>query len=134
MTDDVAGVRVDKWLWSARFYKTRSLASDAVSGGKVQVNGDRVKPAKPVHIGDEVRVRIGPFEHVVQVRAIAQRRGPRRAALLLYEETAESVAARARLAEQLRLAPPAFRFEEQGRPTKKNRRELARFIDRGRQT
>jgi ribosome-associated heat shock protein Hsp15 len=124
--------RIDKWLWAARFYKTRSLASAAVTSGKVEVNGERAKPAKPVHPGDEVRVRVGPYEHVLRVIALAERRGPAREAQGLYEETSDSREARARLAEQLRLAPPAFTFEDKGRPTKKDRREIARFIDRKR--
>jgi ribosome-associated heat shock protein Hsp15 len=125
-------VRLDKWLWAARFFKTRSLAVAATTGGKVEVNGERAKPAKPVHPGDEVRLRLGPYEHVVLVRGLSERRGPAREAQALYEETAESKAARVRLAEQLRLAPAAFVFEDKGRPTKKDRRQLARFIDRKR--
>ena len=70
-------VRLDKWLWAARFYKTRSLASEAIAGGKVQVNGDRAKRARPLQVGDEIRVRQGPYEHQVVVRALSARRGPR---------------------------------------------------------
>jgi ribosome-associated heat shock protein Hsp15 len=120
-------VRVDKWLWAARFFKTRSLAADAVSGGKVLVNGERAKPAKLLQAGDEVRLRLGPYEHVVHVRGISERRGPATVAVTLYEETPESVAARAKLSEQLRMAPAAFVYEERGRPTKRDRRELDRF-------
>jgi ribosome-associated heat shock protein Hsp15 len=122
-------VRVDKWLWAARFFKTRSLAADAVNGGKILVNGDRVKPAKLLQAGDEVRLRLGPYEHVVHVRGISERRGPATVAATLYEETPESVAARAKLAEQLRMAPAAFVYEDRGRPTKRDRRELDRFRD-----
>ena len=122
-------VRIDKWLWAARFFKTRSLAADAVEGGKVELNGERVKRAKNVQQGDEVSVRLGPYEHVVVVRALSERRGPASVAQTLYEETAESVAARERLAEQLKMAPAAFVYEDRGRPTKKDRRELTRFID-----
>ncbi|HEY5218554.1 MAG TPA: RNA-binding S4 domain-containing protein [Gemmatimonadaceae bacterium] len=132
MPDEYNKIRIDKWLWAARFYKTRSLAAEAVTGGKVEVNGDRPKPAKMVQSGDEVRVRLGPFEHVVTVRALAGRRGSARDAQALYVETADSRAARERLAEQLRLAPAAFVFQEKGRPTKKDRRDLSRFIDRKR--
>lgn len=132
MSDDSDRVRLDKWLWAARFFKTRSLASDAVAGGKVDVNGERAKPAKPVKPGDEIRVRLAPYEHILIVRALAARRGPASAAHALYEETPESVAARERLAEQLRLAPAAFVFQERGRPTKKDRRELSRFVERRR--
>jgi ribosome-associated heat shock protein Hsp15 len=120
-------VRVDKWLWAARFFKTRSLAADAVTGGKILVNGDRVKPAKLLQAGDEVRLRVGPYEHVVHVRGISERRGPATVAVTLYEETPESVTARAKLSEQLRMAPAAFVYEDRGRPTKRDRRELDRF-------
>jgi ribosome-associated heat shock protein Hsp15 len=122
-------VRVDKWLWAARFFKTRSLAADAVTGGKVLVAGERVKPAKLLQAGDEVRVRLGPYEHVVVVRATSERRGPATVAATLYEETASSRTARAKLAEQLRMAPAAFVYEEKGRPTKRDRRELDRLRD-----
>src|SRR5215211_3437272 len=79
-------VRLDKWLWAARFFKTRALASEAVAGGKVQVNGDRAKRARPLQVGDEVRVRQGPYEHFVVVRALSSHRGPAAAAAELYEE------------------------------------------------
>ena len=122
-------VRVDKWLWAARFFKTRSLAADAIGGGKILVNGERVKPAKLLQAGDEVRIRLGPYEHVVHVRGLSERRGPATVAATLYEETGDSVAARAKLAEQLRMAPAAFVYEDKGRPTKRDRRELDRFRD-----
>src|SRR5437868_5826200 len=100
---DTAGkVRIDKWLWAARFFKTRSQATDAVAGGKVSINGDSAKPAKMVQPGDEIRVRLGPYEHVIIVRALSERRGPASAAALLYDETEASQAARAKLSEQLR--------------------------------
>jgi ribosome-associated heat shock protein Hsp15 len=121
-------VRIDKWLWAARFFKTRSLATDAVSGGKVEVNDAGVKPAKLVQAGDSIRVRLGPFEHHVIVRGVSDRRGSATVAQTLYEETAESRARRERQAEQLRLAPAGFLFEK-GRPTKRDRRELERFRD-----
>ncbi len=132
MADDSNSVRVDKWLWAARFFKTRSLATEAVAGGKVGVNGDRAKPAKTVKPGDEIRVRLAPYEHVLIVRALGERRGPASVAQTLYEETAESAAERQRLAEQLRLAPAAFVYEERGRPTKKDRRDLSKFRERKR--
>jgi ribosome-associated heat shock protein Hsp15 len=122
-------VRVDKWLWAARFFKTRSIAAEAIAGGKVEVNGARVKPARMLQAGDEVRVRLGPFEHVVIVQGLSERRGPATMAATLYEETDASVAARARHAEQLRLAPAAFVYEDKGRPTKRDRRDLERFRD-----
>ena len=122
-------VRLDKWLWAARFFKTRSLAADAIEGGKVELNGERVKRAKNVQEGDEVTVRLGPYAHVLAVRGLSERRGPASVAQTLYEETEGSRTARERLATQLRMAPPAFVFEERGRPTKKDRRDLSRFID-----
>jgi ribosome-associated heat shock protein Hsp15 len=125
-------VRIDKWLWAARFYKTRSQATEAVDGGKVEVNGGRAKPAKEIRVGDELRIRLGPYEHLVMVRALSDRRGPASVAQTLYEETPESIAARERLREQHRLAPARFVYEEKGRPTKKDRRTLAAFIERRR--
>lgn len=129
MTGPLAQVRLDKWLWAARFFKTRSDATAAVDGGKVEVNGDRAKPAKPVRVGDEVRVREGPFEHVLVVRALAERRGSAQVAATLYQETAASAAERARVAERLRSAPPPVLYERGGRPTKKDRRALRRLFD-----
>ncbi|HWJ14461.1 MAG TPA: RNA-binding S4 domain-containing protein [Gemmatimonadaceae bacterium] len=125
-------VRVDKWLWAARFYKTRSLATEAVTGGKVAVNGEGAKPSKTVKAGDEIRVRLGPYEHILIVRGLAERRGPASVAQTLYDETPESRDARQRLAAQLAAAPARFVYEEKGRPTKKDRRDLSRFIDRKR--
>jgi ribosome-associated heat shock protein Hsp15 len=121
-----ASVRVDKWLWAARFFKTRSLAVTAIEGGKVTVNGERVKPARDVKAGDSVRVRLGPYEHVVIVRAVSDRRGPAAQAALLFEETADSRTARERLHWQLRHAAPVIE-PGAGRPTKKDRRDLNRF-------
>jgi ribosome-associated heat shock protein Hsp15 len=125
-------VRIDKWLWAARFYKTRSQATEAVDGGKVEVNGARAKPAKEVRAGDELRIRRGPYEHLVVIRGLSDRRGPASVARTLYEETPESVAAREKLREEHRLAPAMFVYEEKGRPTKKDRRALAAFIERRR--
>ena len=109
-------VRLDKWLWAARFFKTRSLATDAIAGGKVDVNGDRAKPAKAVKPGDEIRLRIGPYEHILIVRELGERRGPASVAQTLYEETEASRAERERLAAQLKMAPAAFVYEEKGPP------------------
>jgi ribosome-associated heat shock protein Hsp15 len=120
------GVRLDRWLWAARFFKTRSLAVEAIGGGKVQVNGHRAKRAKLVHVGDELLIRKGPFEHRVTVRAIAERRGPVREAQALYQETAESILRREALSDQLKSLPtPVFRTK--GRPTKRERRDIDRF-------
>jgi ribosome-associated heat shock protein Hsp15 len=130
--EDSDRVRLDKWLWAARFFKTRSLATDAVNGGKVDVNGERVKPAKAIKPGDEVRLRLGPYEHILIVRALGERRGSAAVAQTLYQETEASIREREKLAAQLKLAPAAFVFEEKGRPSKKDRRDLTRFIDRKR--
>jgi len=132
MQADTDRVRLDKWLWAARFFKTRSLATDAVDGGKVEVNGERAKPAKAVKPGDEIRLRLGPYEHVLVVRQLSERRGPASTAQTLCEETQASRDARERLAAQLKMAPPTFVYEEKGRPTKKDRRDLSRLIDRKR--
>ncbi len=120
-------VRIDKWLWAARFFKTRPVAAEAVTSGKVLVAGERVKPARLLRVGDELRVRLGPYEHTVVVRALSERRGPAPVAATLYEETSESRAAREKVAEQLRMAPATFVYEDKGRPTKRDRRELDRF-------
>jgi ribosome-associated heat shock protein Hsp15 len=118
-------MRIDKWLWAARFYKTRSLASDAVDGGHVEVNGDRAKPSKQLREGDTLRIRLNQNTHVVIVRGMSERRGPASEARLLYEETEESRVERERLAEQRRLAPPPL-YEDGGRPTKRDRRDMAK--------
>ena len=122
--------RLDKWLWAARFFKTRSLAADAIEGGKVQVNGERAKRAKLVGVGDELRVRQGPFEHRITVRGVAQKRGSAAVAAELFLEDPESRAARERLAEQHRLAAQLHGGESRGRPSKKDRRDLARWKKR----
>jgi ribosome-associated heat shock protein Hsp15 len=121
-------VRLDRWLWAARFFKTRALAAAAVAGGRVQVNGSRAKPAKPVQAGDELRVRLGPYDWLVTVRAVTPRRGTGRDAQLLYDESPEGRAARERLAQAHRIAP-APTYQGKGRPTKKDRRELQRLED-----
>ncbi|MGH7533479.1 MAG: RNA-binding S4 domain-containing protein [Gemmatimonadales bacterium] len=126
MPDTPDRVRLDKWLWAARFYKTRALAAEAVDGGKAQVNGDRAKRAKLLQLGDEVRIRQGPYEFRLTVRGLSERRGPATVAVTLYEEDAAGRVARERLAAQLAVAPPPFPVEK-GRPTKKDRRELERF-------
>jgi ribosome-associated heat shock protein Hsp15 len=122
-------VRIDKWLWAARFFKTRSLAADAIAGGKVQVNGERVKRARALQIGDEVRIRLGPYEHQVVVRELSDRRGPAAQAAVLYEEKDSSRAAREALALQLKSVHAIF-APERGRPTKKDRRDIRRFKGR----
>jgi ribosome-associated heat shock protein Hsp15 len=118
--------RLDKWLWAARFFKTRALAADAIESGKIEVNDDRPKRGRAVHVGDRVSIRLGPYEHHLVVRALSGKRGPAVVARELYEETAESIAARERTAERLKSAPPPV-FYEGGRPTKKNRRDFERL-------
>ena len=123
---DAAGrVRIDKWLWAARFFKTRSIAAEAIDGGKVDVNGERAKRSKLLAVGDEVRVRIGPYEHVVGVRALSERRGSAAIAATLYEETPASRRARETLATQMRALPSLF--GQGNRPSKKDRRDLRRL-------
>jgi ribosome-associated heat shock protein Hsp15 len=118
-------VRIDKWLWAARFYKTRGLAAEAIDGGKVDVNGARAKRAKMIQVGDEIRLRQPPFEHHLVVRAVSERRAPAAVAATLYEETAESRAKRETLAAQIRSMPSDD--WETGRPTKRDRRAIERF-------
>ena len=119
-------VRIDKWLWAARFFKTRGLASEAIKGGKVELNGSRAKPARNVQIGDRLRIRRGPFEYHVVVEGISRHRGPAAVAATLYRETAESIAAREALAAQLRVAS-AGQPRTPGRPSKRDRRRIVRF-------
>jgi ribosome-associated heat shock protein Hsp15 len=121
-------MRIDKWLWAARFFKTRTLAAEAIAAGHVSVDGERAKAAKALRPGDTVAVRRPPFEHTVVVKALSERRGPAAEAALLYEETAESRARRTALASEMK-ALPAPRFK--GRPTKKTRRDYERWLRRG---
>lgn len=122
-------VRIDKWLWAARFFKTRGLASEAVHGGKIHVNGRRVKPAHPVRPGDRVEIHKGPVRFVVDVAGLAERRLAAPAAQALYEETPESVASRASEAEKRRAAARAMPRPVK-RPDKRARRELRQFKGR----
>ncbi|HEX8159457.1 MAG TPA: RNA-binding S4 domain-containing protein [Solirubrobacteraceae bacterium] len=124
MSESPDRVRVDKWLWAARLFKTRSLAAEAVKGGRVQVNGQRVKASREVGRGDELEVTIGQVRRTVVVQGVAERRGPASEAVLLYEETSASVAARALAAEQRRLASPPPGANLVGRPTKRDRRRF----------
>jgi ribosome-associated heat shock protein Hsp15 len=118
-------LRLDKWLWAARFYKTRSLAAEEVERGRVEVNGQSVKPARELRIGDELVLRQGPVTRTVVVAALSTMRGPASVAATLYVETADSVQRREQLAAQRRLAPEPATSIEQGRPTKRDRRQLA---------
>ena len=118
------GVRIDKWLWAARFFKTRALATEAVVGGRVRLNGERVKPAKDVHPDDVVEVRIGEMRWTVVVHAVADKRGPAKVAATLYEESAESIAERARTAAEHKLSRPLGADLGGPRPTKQDRRRI----------
>jgi ribosome-associated heat shock protein Hsp15 len=130
-TDDapsgaVAGtprVRLDKWLWAARFFKTRSAAAQAVDGGKVDANGERAKRSRLVQLGDVLLMRRPPYEQQIVVRGLSETRGPAKEAVKLYEETQASRDARERLAYQLKNAP-VLTFHGTGRPTKRDRRVI----------
>ena len=126
MYDNARGVRIDKWLWAARFFKTRSLAQTAVSSGKVRLKDERVKVAKEVKVGDTLSVRIGEYEWGVVVTALSEKRGSAEIARTLYEETADSIAKRlAQIAE--RRAEVSVWGERKGRPTKRERREVEKW-------
>jgi ribosome-associated heat shock protein Hsp15 len=122
----VSGLRVDKWLWAARFFKTRSLASDAVSGGKVKVNGAATKPAREIKPGDQLDIANSETRWTVTVRILSEKRGPAPEARLLYEETLDSISARqaARESRQFIQDPAA---DIHGRPTKRDRRQMDRY-------
>jgi ribosome-associated heat shock protein Hsp15 len=133
MDDDknhAADIRVDKWLWAARFFKTRSLAAEAVSGGKIEINGERAKPSRVVRIGDKVGIRRGPYEWTIIVKDASRLRGPAPQAQQLYEETEESRCKREAAIAQLRLERPS-ELDVSGRPSKKDRRAIQRFTKRG---
>jgi ribosome-associated heat shock protein Hsp15 len=115
--------RIDKWLWAARFAKTRSAAKELVAAGHVKVGGDRVKPARDVGVGDTIEIRLGPSRRTVVVTGVAERRGPAKVAATLYEETPESREERERLAAERRLARP-LGADLGARPTKQERRRL----------
>jgi ribosome-associated heat shock protein Hsp15 len=118
--------RIDKWLWAARFFKTRSLAAKAVDGGKVRLNGEGAKPSRAIKPGDELAIRAGELEWVVEVRALSKQRGPAAHAALLYGEREDS-RARREAAIAARKAQPHPAAGVKGRPTKKDRRLIHRF-------
>jgi ribosome-associated heat shock protein Hsp15 len=120
-------VRIDKWLWAARFFKTRSMAAQAVSGGKVHVNGARIKPARIVQLGDELRIRRGEVEFVVIVLGVLDKRRPAKEAQLLYEETEASVQNRQEMSEQKRLEAANRMYGPMKRPDKRARRQIRSF-------
>ena len=126
MPSELATMRVDKWLWAARFYKTRSLALQAIENGRVKLDDQRVKPAREIKPGDRLTLRIGDFDWVLTVRGLSMQRGPAPVAQQLYEEDAESLARRQQhaLDRTLNAAPEAA---IRGRPTKRDRRLIHRF-------
>jgi len=121
-------MRLDKWLWAARFFKTRALAVEAIDGGRVSVDGERVKPAKEVRVGDSISIRRPPFEFAIVVKSLSDKRGPAAIAAALYAETDESRVRRAAIAAEMK-AQPQPRFK--GRPTKKTRRDYERWLRSG---
>jgi len=120
--------RIDKWLWAARFFKTRGLAAKAVDGGRVRVNGEGAKPSRILKIGDELSVRVGEYEWVVEVKTLSRQRGPAAQAALLYAEREDS-RARREAAQAQRKAQPHPAAGVKGRPTKRDRRLIHRFTD-----
>lgn len=125
-TPSLPSVRADQWLWAARFFKTRSLAKQAIDGGKIEVNGARCKPARALHLGDTLTISRGIERFEVVVAALAAKRGPATQAVGLYQETPESVERREREREAQRLSRQAYQ-PPPGRPSKRDRRDLAEF-------
>ena len=120
-------VRIDKWLWAARFFKTRSMAAQAVAGGKVHLNDARIKPARLIQPGDELRIRRGELEFMVTVLALLDKRRPAKEAQLLYEESEESIAQRQQYKEKKRLEAANRMYGPMKRPDKKARRQIISF-------
>lgn len=121
-----SSVRLDKWLWAARFFKTRSVAREAVSGGKVHLNGNRAKPGRSINVGDELRIQRGEEEYIITILEASMRRGPATVARTLYEESDENREQRERLAEQRKLEHQSSLTRER-RPDKRQRRRIVRF-------
>lgn len=130
-TSPIHELRIDKWLWAARLFKTRALAAKAVSGGKAQLGERRVKPAKPVRVGDELIIRRGVFEQQITILSISDKRRPAREAQLMYRESEQSLAKRQELLAQLRVERTLPIFERiSGKPNKKERRQIVAFTKR----
>ncbi|MDO5653115.1 MAG: S4 domain-containing protein [Brachymonas sp.] len=127
---DGSAMRLDKWLWAARFYKTRALAVEEILKGRVHVNGQPCKPARDIHCGDTVAVRQGNTPRTVVVQGLSAHRGPALVAQTLYEETPESLELRQQLADQRRFAPEPAHSITQGRPSKRDRRQLQSMRER----
>ena len=128
--EKIAPLRLDKWLWCARFYKTRSTASEALKTGKVMINGDRAKPSKTVRPGDVLNIRKGPYKYTITLLSLAKTRKSAADASLLYEESPESMKERELLASQLK-AEAAMSPSSKGRPSKKDRRSIIKFRNSG---
>jgi len=125
-TESQENQRLDKWLWAARFYKTRSLAVEAINGGKVHANGHRAKPSRTIHPGDQLTISQPPYEYVIDVLGLQKQRRAASEAQLLYQETAESRDKRELLREQIKNEPLGFR-DQKGRPSKRDRRHIIKF-------
>lgn len=125
-TERPGKVRLDKWLWAARFYKTRALSAEAIAGGKIEVNGERAKRSKLIQSGDTMRIRMGPYEHIIDVTGVSSTRGSATIAATLYKETDASRKAREAMALHVR-AMNANTGYESGRPTKKDRRDIEKI-------
>ncbi len=123
---ETGGVRLDHWLWAARFFKTRQLCSAAISGGKIRLNGKRTKPAKAVRLGDMLEIRRGPYTTIVVIEALSNKRGSATDAATLYTETEQSIAQRQALVAQLRVQAQAVQYDR-GRPSKRDRRAMQRL-------
>jgi len=121
-------VRIDRWLWAARFFKTRSLAKSAIEGGKVTLQGQRVKPAKEVFVGQQLNIRRGLTQQVVEIVALSDKRGPAKVASTLYCETPESIEQREAQSAQRRMQRAGLQVPNQ-RPSKKDRREIRKLKD-----
>ena len=133
MTEQLAPqkVRIDKWLWAARFYKTRALATAAINGGKIAINHQRTKPSRQLKIGEQVTISKGPYKTTVEVVNLSDKRGPAKIAVTLYNETDESVQQRQLLSEQLKIERAATtNYEGKGRPSKRKRRHIIRFTNK----
>ena len=124
-------VRIDKWLWAARFYKTRGLATEAINGGKIHLNKVRVKPSRNVNIGDMISISRGPYKILVEILDLSDKRGPAPIAQQLYSETEESIRQRELLQTQLKQQNSLISdFQGKGRPTKRDRRHIIRFVNK----
>jgi len=127
MNSPTENQRLDKWLWAARFFKTRALAAESVSGGKVHLNGARVKPSRAIKVGDQLHISKGNFSYEIEVKGLNAKRRPAKEAVLLYEESAQSIAAREQRISEIRILNAQMPFAEK-RPSKKDRRQIVRFI------